>query len=66
MLNNYLSKDNTAVMQQVGWLGATGTYYKLDTPPTSEQEPGSYTPVYEQVGVWEWNDEVKEWRVHYD
>jgi hypothetical protein len=31
---------------QVGWLGATGTFYPWPITPTREQEPGSYMPVY--------------------
>ncbi|WP_280366153.1 hypothetical protein [Nocardia wallacei] len=45
------SKD--MVLQQIGWLGQTGTFYTLDAPPTREQEPGSFGPVYKQIGVWE-------------
>jgi len=31
---------------QVGWLGASGTFYPWPQIPTSDQEPGSYMPVY--------------------
>ena len=66
-MSNYLPKENNAVMQQVGWLGASGRFYKLGTPTTEihKTEPVSYTPVYEQIGTWEWNEAAKEWRVHY-
>jgi hypothetical protein len=39
-------------MSQVGWLGQTGTVYPLDGPSPSLSEPGSYQPIYIQIGTW--------------
>jgi hypothetical protein len=58
-----LSVYNKDVMVQIGWLGQTGEVYKLHRPPTSEEEPGSYTPIYMSIGQWEGNEEDG-WTIH--
>lgn len=45
------SKDMT--IAQVGWLGQSGSVYALDDPPRGGREPGSYSPLYIQIGTWE-------------
>jgi hypothetical protein len=55
--------ESKAVMAQVGWLGQTGEVYPLKPLPTAEQEPGSYTPLYIQIGEWELNDNY-EYTIH--
>lgn len=47
------------VMVQVGWLGATGEVYPLNEPPKSNQEPGSYAPLYMSIGQYELNEEYQ-------
>lgn len=46
------SSEN-AVMAQVGWLGFTGMIYELADEPRDFREPGGYSPLYIQIGVWE-------------
>jgi hypothetical protein len=48
-----LPHDSNLAISQVGWLGATGEVYALDDPPYDSREPGSFTPLYMAVGVWE-------------
>lgn len=48
-----LSHDSRAVMAQVGWAGHTGSVYALDDEPRDRREPGGYTPLYIQIGIWE-------------
>lgn len=48
-----LPRDNNLVLVQVGWLGATGSVYELHDQPLDGREPGSFTPLYIAVGVWE-------------
>jgi hypothetical protein len=43
---------NTAIAQ-IGWIGKTGTVYRLDQPPTSSSEPGGFAPLLISVGTWE-------------
>jgi hypothetical protein len=40
------------VMAQVGWMGQTGAVYRLDDEPRDGREPGSYRPLYVQIGEW--------------
>jgi len=37
----------------VGWLGQTGQVYPLGAGPSSEQEPGGFSPLYASIGTWE-------------
>jgi uncharacterized protein YaeQ len=39
-------------LRQIGWLGHTGQYYPLGAGPTSNDEPGGFSPVYIQIGTW--------------
>lgn len=48
-----LPATDRPVMRQVGWLGQTGAVYELDDEPNDGREPGSYGPLYVQIGVWE-------------
>lgn len=48
-----LPSDSNLAIAQVGWLGETGTVYELDDQPLDVREPGSFTPLYIAVGVWE-------------
>ena len=48
-----LPPDSRAAMAQVGWLGASGAIYPLHKGPFHGEEPGSFAPLYVQVGVWE-------------
>ena len=45
--------SSTLAMAQVGWIGGTGEVYALDDPPYDGREPGSFSPLYMAVGVWE-------------
>lgn len=47
-----LPASDRPAMAQVGWLGQTGAVYALASPPSKSSEPGSYTPLYMQIGVW--------------
>jgi hypothetical protein len=46
-----IEKDGERLMfRQVGWLGQTGNFYKLDNPGvTSSGEPGGFSPIYIQI-----------------
>jgi hypothetical protein len=48
-----LPRDSDAVMAQVGWIGQSGYVYALDDQPRDAREPGGYSPLYIQIGVWE-------------
>lgn len=49
-----LPRGNNLALVQVGWLGQTGATYDLDDQPLDgDREPGSFTPLYIAVGVWE-------------
>jgi hypothetical protein len=48
-----LPRDSRAVMRQIGWLGHTGAVYAMDADP-SRKEKGGYSPLYIQIGVWEY------------
>lgn len=67
-MENVIPHDNKMALKQVGWLGQTGKYYPVDTPLTAihETEKASYTPLYEQIGAWYFNETAKEWRVEQD
>jgi hypothetical protein len=41
-----------AAMSQVGWLGHTGAVYGLHDPPRDSREPGGYSALYIQIGVY--------------
>jgi len=41
--------NNEHSLRQIGWLGATGTFYPWPSFPSRQQEPGSYSPVYIEV-----------------
>lgn len=45
-----MSKDR--VLQQVGYLGASGTFYP-NGAKVSEHEPGGWSEMYISVGVWQ-------------
>jgi hypothetical protein len=46
-----IQKDHhRVVFRQVGWLGHTANhFYSLHQPPTSESEPGGFSPIYQQI-----------------
>lgn len=46
-MGNDLFLDNP-VLKQVGWLGASGKVYELDSPPY-KYEKASFSPLYIQV-----------------
>lgn len=48
-----IPRDSRLVLVQVGWLGATGEVYPLNDQPMDDREPGSFTPLYIAIGVWE-------------
>ena len=48
-----LPRDSNLALAQVGWIGATGEVYALDDQPRDGREPGSYSPLYLALGVWE-------------
>ena len=66
-MNNLLNRESKAAFRQKGWLGATGTYYTIDTPVSDihSNEPGSYQPLYEQVGEWYFDEDLQDWRVEW-
>jgi len=41
--------DKRIIFRQVGWLGQTGAFYKLDEDP-SLTERGGFSPMYIQIG----------------
>lgn len=41
------------VLAQVGWIGQSGQVYALDDQPMDGREPGSFQPLYIQIGTWE-------------
>jgi hypothetical protein len=47
-----LPPESRPVMAQIGWMGAKGAVYALDDEPRDEREPGSYRPLYVQLGEW--------------
>jgi hypothetical protein len=49
-----LAHNSRAVMSQVGWLGHSGSVYALADEPRDRREPGGYSPLYIQIGVWEY------------
>lgn len=48
-----LPQTSRLVMAQVGWIGGTDAVYALDDPPMDSREPGSHSPLYIALGVWE-------------
>jgi hypothetical protein len=46
-------RESNLVLKQIGWLGQTGQVYAYDDQPMDSREPGSFTPLYFAVGVWE-------------
>lgn len=45
-------------LAQVGWIGQTGEVYALHDPPMDSREPGSFSPLYMQVGVYRRDEET--------
>jgi hypothetical protein len=50
----HLAHNSRAVMSQVGWLGHSGSVYALADEPRDLRERGGYSPLYIQIGVWEY------------
>lgn len=50
-IDRTLSAD--MALAQIGWIGASGTVYPLGSGPSRAQEPGSFAPLYIQIGIWE-------------
>ena len=64
---NHWNDDGDLVIEQktlfrhVGYLGHSGTWYPNDGSswPSASQEPGGYSPLYQQIATWEdggWRD----------
>ena len=49
-----LAHNSRAVMSQLGWLGHSGSVYALADEPHDRRESGGYSPLYIQIGVWEY------------
>ena len=56
---NHWNDDGDLVIEQktlfrhVGYLGHSGTWYPNNgTWPTASQEPGGYSPLYQQIATW--------------
>jgi hypothetical protein len=45
-----LPPDSRPVMAQIGWVGQSGAVYALGDEPHDRREPGSYRPLYVQLG----------------
>jgi hypothetical protein len=63
-----LPHDSKAAICQIGWLGQSGETYAMGTPleEIHAKEPGSYQPLYIQIGTWEYNETSKKWFVEQD
>jgi hypothetical protein len=52
--------EQKTLFRQVGWHGQSGRFYPFTQPPSRTDEPGSFSPVFEQVATWVegegWND----------
>lgn len=56
---NHWTDDGDLVIEEKtlfrprGWIGhAAGRFYPPDQMPTRDDEPGGYSPVYEQIATW--------------
>lgn len=55
---NHWTADGDLVVEEktlfrpVGWRGQSGRFYPQSQPPMKADEPGSFSPVYEQIATW--------------